>query len=307
MVWGGRALGTQLGKSLPTTENFGEAWDVSDHPHHRSMVAEGPWRGTTLRQLMEQHKQALLGPAARRFATFPWLIKFLDARDWLSVQVHPDSEKVKTLWPGEGSKTEAWYVIAVQPNSRIYAGLKPNVGPAELRRGLAEGTVGDCLHSFVPQPGDCVFLRAGTVHAVGGGVLMAEIQETSDATFRLFDWNRVDAQGKSRQLHVEEAFAAIHWDYGPVQPIRDEAGGNTPQRCNLVSCECFSLDRISGVSSLALHSLDQLQVLIVLSGLGRWETGEKVLPGQVWVLPATMPPTGIQCETPLSGLLAKLP
>ena len=141
-----------------------------------------------------------------------------------------------------------------------------------------------------------MFLRAGTVHAVGGGVLMAEIQETSDATFRLFDWNRVDAEGKSRKLHVEEAFAAIHWDYGPVQPIRIPAA--TSQQVGLVSCECFSLARVSCTQSLAIDAIGQLQVLIVLSGRGRWATGESVSAGQTWVLPASMMPAGIQCETP---------
>ena len=124
-------------------------------------------------------------------------MKFLDARDWLSVQVHPDEEAVLRLWPGEGAKTEAWFVLAADPGSRIYAGLEPGTDKAGFRAALQAGTVAKCLHHFEPRPGDCVFLPAGTVHAVGGGVLMAEIQQTSDATFRLFDWHRRDAQGKS--------------------------------------------------------------------------------------------------------------
>src|SRR5262249_19325002 len=158
----------------------------------------------------------LLG--ADRCAVFPWLVKYLDARDWLSVQVHPDDEAVRRLWPGEGGKTEAWFVLAAAPESKIYAGLLPGVDEPALRKALATGTVADCLHQFRPRPGDCLFLPAGTVHAVGGGVLLAEVQQTSDATFRLFDWNRVDAQGRPRSLHVEQALACINWRQGPVLP-----------------------------------------------------------------------------------------
>src|SRR5207248_9642633 len=168
-----------------------------------------------------------------------------DVNDWLSVQVHPDDEAVRTLWPGEGGKTEAWFILAAEPTSRIFAGLKPGIDEPGLREALRRGSVADCLHSFTPRPGDCLFLKAGTVHAVGGGVLLAEVQQTSDATFRLFDWNRVDAQGRSRALHVEQALACIDWDQGPVAPRHvpdfDREPGR-PERHALVSCPYFELD-----------------------------------------------------------------
>lgn len=302
MVWGERALGKRLGKKLPTSEAYGESWEVSDHASHRSVVAEGPWRGWTLRQLMEQHRAALLGPAVDRFETFPWLIKFLDARDWLSVQVHPDAQAVKTLWPGEGSKTEAWFVIDAQPESRIFAGLKPGIGPVQLREAVGEGRVAECLHSFAPQPGDCLFLPAGTVHAVGGGVLMAEIQETSDATFRLFDWNRVDAQGKPRKLHIDEAFASVHWDFGPVEPTRVTVGN--AKRLPLAECEIFRLEHLSAPATLGVG---RLQSLIVLEGEGRWQTGESLMPGHVWVVPASVSSIGLECDASFRALVATLP
>jgi len=303
MVWGGRALAARLGKALPTGQPYGEAWEVSDHALHRSVVAEGPWRGTTLRQLMHGQREALLGPAASRFSTFPWLIKFLDACDWLSVQVHPDKTAVKTLWPGEGSKAEAWYVIDAAPGSKIYAGLLPGVGPAQLREALAAGSAQDCLHCFTPRPGDCVFLPAGTVHAVGGGVLFAEIQETSDATFRLFDWNRVDAQGKSRTLHIEESFKAIHWERGPVQPVR---AGEEP-RASLVGCEEFALDLVRGSAPIDLSGAGRLRTLIVIDGAGHWSTGAEVSRGHAWVLPAALGECTIQPEGDFTALLATLP
>src|SRR5947209_335681 len=220
MVWGGRRLHDALRKEQPSAEPYGESWEVSDHSLHRSVVAGGPARGRSLRELMEHEREGLLGPAAGRYETFPWLVKFLDACDWLSVQVHPDDVRVRRLWPGEGGKTEAWFVLDVAPGGRIYAGLLPGVDERRLREALAAGAVADCLHAFEPRPGDCVFLPAGTVHAVGGGVLMAEVQQTSDATFRLFDWDRCDSQGKRRTLHVKEALACIDWTRGPVTPLR---------------------------------------------------------------------------------------
>src|SRR5262245_14789148 len=177
MVWGGRRLAA-LGKALPTGEPYGESWELSDHLSHQSAVAEGPHAGLTLRSLLAQAPEAVLGDGADPQAPFPWLVKFLDACDWLSVQVHPDEEKVKTLWPGEGPKTEAWFVLDALPGSRIYAGLQPGVDEKALRAAVEAGTVADCLHQFEPSPGDCLFLPAGTVHAVGGGVLLAEVQQT---------------------------------------------------------------------------------------------------------------------------------
>src|SRR5262249_55676438 len=142
MVWGGRLL-ERLGKRLPNEGPYGESWEVSDHPSAPSVVAEGPWGGTTLHTLMEEHKEELLGPAAPKHSIFPWLVKFLDARDWLSVQVHPDEHTVKKLWPGEGPKNEAWFVLETQPGSAIYAGLLPGVGRTELTTALKQGKVAD--------------------------------------------------------------------------------------------------------------------------------------------------------------------
>src|SRR5205823_1669577 len=153
-----------------------------------------------------------------------------DACDWLSVQGHPDEEAVLRLWPGEGSQTEAWFILAARPGSRVYAGLKTGVDEKQMRAALTAGTVADCLHQWEPRPGDCLFLPAGTVHAVGGGVLMAEVQQTSDATFRLFDWNRRDSAGVARKLHIEEALACIDWNGGPVEPVR--ASGYVGRICN---------------------------------------------------------------------------
>jgi mannose-6-phosphate isomerase len=316
MVWGGRQLGEMLGKSLPDSGTYGEAWEISDHPSHVSVIAKGPDKGQTLRQLMEREPAFLLGAAAERYPRFPWLVKLLDAWDWLSVQVHPDEVDVARLWPGEGSKTEAWFVLAAAPTSRVYAGLLPGVDEARLRAALREGTVGDCLHQFSPRPGDCVFLPAGTVHAVGGGVLMAEVQQTSDATFRLFDWHRRDAKGQTRQLHIEEALACINWNSGPVQPVRAEGYSDktdSPRRSirqRLVACPYFTLEYVRQSEPFTCGGTGRLQVFLVLHGRGRLWTGEGVwelVPGDTLLLPAALDALTCHPEDDLGILLSTLP
>jgi mannose-6-phosphate isomerase len=312
MVWGGRRLGEVLGKPLETNAPYGESWELSDHPLHRSVVAEGPLAGQTLRDLMAQGPESLLGSAAGPSPTFPWLVKFLDAEDWLSVQVHPGEEAVRRLWPGEGSKTEVWFVIDARSGSRIYAGLLPGVDEKRFRAALAGGGVTECLHSFEPKPGDSVFLPAGTVHAVGGGVLMAEVQQTSDATFRLFDWDRRDAHGKARALHVEEALACIDWSQGPVRPVpaRGFSGASGGQRQLLARCPYFILEYFQANEAFACGGEGTLQVVIPLKGSAVLEgaAGEKHLTaGQVWLLPAAMARRQCRPAGALGALLCTLP
>lgn len=318
MVWGGRRLNEILGKRLPTKEAYGESWEVSDHALHHSVIAVGPRPGQSLRQLMEQERTALLGPAATEYEVFPWLVKFLDARDWLSVQVHPDAHAAQQLWPNEGSKTEAWFVLAADPGSRIYAGLVPGTDEAKLRAALQTGTVAKCLHHFEPRPGECIFLPAGTVHAVGGGVLMAEVQQTSDATFRLFDWNRRDAQGKTRKLHIEEALACIDWNRGPVEPLKTSAfagapvGGSLRGRVHqaLVDCPFFRLGYVREITPFECGGEDRFEVWVILKGRGHWDLPDRAEPverGQAWLLPASMARTWCRPQPELDFLVCTLP
>jgi mannose-6-phosphate isomerase len=310
MVWGGRRLGEALAKPLPTAEPYGESWEISDHSSHRSMAVEGPPAGRTLRDLMERDAAALLGEKGDA-AVFPWLVKFLDAQDWLSVQVHPDDDSVRTLWPGEGGKTEAWFVLDAAPTARVFAGLLPGVDESRLRYALRDGAAADCLHSFRPRPGDCLFLPAGTVHAVGGGVLMAEVQQTSDATFRLFDWNRRDAQGRSRTLHIEEALASIDWNAGPVRPVHAEGYPHGPGavRQRLVSCRYFTLDYVRDTRPFALGG-DSMQVLIVAHGRGALHGSSgrcDLKTGDSLLVPADAGPLECHPDEALGLLIAALP
>jgi mannose-6-phosphate isomerase len=330
MVWGGRRLGEVLGKPLPAAGPYGESWEISDHPSHHSVVAEGPRAGQTLRDLMRREAEALVGaggvsplsntdvvarsPDRGTAVTFPWLVKLLDAWDRLSVQVHPDAEAVRRLWPGEDSKTEAWFVLEATPESRVYAGLLPGVDEPALRAAVAAGRAADCLYQLRPRPGDCLFLPAGTVHAVGGGVLMAEVQQTSDATFRLFDWNRRDAQGRSRELHVEQAMACIDWRSGPVRPVRAEGYPQEPGamargavRQRLVSCRYFLLDYLRQSEPFACGGTGRLQVLIVLHGRRTGGGRYALTAGDTLLLPAALEEGSCYPEGPLGLLVATLP
>lgn len=307
MVWGKRRLHEHLGRHLPTESTFGESWELSDHPSLESPIRPGPWAeelvGKSLRNLMSESPEAILGEKPQiksstvqqpvgHSGRFPLLVKWLDAADWLSVQVHPDPVAVQTLLPGEGSKTEAWLILHADPESRVWAGLKPGVGEKEMRSAIAAGTSADCLHSFTPKAGQFLFLPAGTVHAVGGGVLMAEIQQTSDATFRLFDWNRVDAQGQSRKLHIEESIASIHWDKGPREPISIPGFGHASDslELELVECPFFKLNYRRDSQPYSLGGKGVPNVVMVVGGsatasyLGREEV---INLGDTFLLPAT--------------------
>ena len=212
-LWGGRRLSGLLSAPLPGDGPIGEAWVLSDRDDDQSKVANGPLKGQTLGLLMEQYRKQIMGDLAPRFLRFPLLLKFLDAQQMLSVQVHPSDAHPELLPPGEMSKTEAWVVVEAENGSRIYAGLKPGTTKGELRHSLTDGTIADHLAGIVPRPGDAVFIPAGTVHTLGDGVVVFEVQQNSDVTFRLYDWEHIDAKtGQLRPLQVDQAFACIDFD-----------------------------------------------------------------------------------------------
>jgi mannose-6-phosphate isomerase len=300
MVWGGRALGEWYGKALPDPGRYGESWVVSAHPHHVSRVAEGPHRGRMLTDLAAAHPAALYGAHVPADGTFPLLFKLLDCHERLSIQVHPDDERARRLTGGREhfGKTEAWVVLAVAPGGTIHAGLKPGTSRSDLERHLAAGTLESCLHAFTPKPGDCIFLPAGTVHAVGGGVVMAEIQQSSDATFRLYDWNRPGPDGRLRELHVAESMASIDWTAGPVEPVIGVPLSGLPEGVTgdrLVQCAPFLLDRYRATGPFALPGADTLSIWLVVAGAaelvsadGRY--GRTFRQGETVLVPASAGP-----------------
>ncbi|MEX0728271.1 MAG: type I phosphomannose isomerase catalytic subunit [Planctomycetaceae bacterium] len=267
-VWGGRKL-AELHKTLPDDGRYGESWEISGHPLHISRVAEGEFAGRTINELWTDKSAEISGQRSPSAARFPLLFKYLEANELLSVQVHPTDALARELIGDESGKTEAWVILEAEPDSRVYAGLQSGVTRDDLTRHLDAGTVAKCLHSFHPQPGDCVFLAAGAVHAVGGGVLFAEVQQTSDATFRLFDWNRLGTDGKPRQLHQEAALQSIDWSRGPVDPVRGEPlAGDAPgnRATKLVACDYFAMTTHTVRQQLIVPPSESFQVWMVLNG-----------------------------------------
>lgn len=261
-LWGGRRLATVLGKPIGD-ETAAESWELVDHGDDQSVVAGGPFEGWTLRRLVEEKNEELFGRHAPQ-KQFPLLFKYLGAELTLSVQVHPNDAQGAQLDPPDLGKTEAWVVLAADPGSKIYAGLKPGVDREALRAAIGAGRSDQCLHAFEPQPGDCVFIRAGTVHALGEGIVIAEIQQASNTTFRLFDWNRVDKDGQPRPLHIEQSLAVSDYERGPVQPQTPRAVADGVER--LVECDKFVLDRVTLGSPRAVADDDCFKLLSVISG-----------------------------------------
>ena len=268
-IWGGRRLERSLGKRLPPGDDWAESWEICDRGADQSVVEFGPLAGSTLGDLMGRHGRELLGrhhPQTR----FPLLLKFLDAARTLSVQVHPDDARAARLTPPDLGKTEAWVVLEAEPGSLIYAGLKPGVDRNTLATAIREGRCEDCLHVVRASPGDCIFLSAGTVHAIGAGLLVAEIQQSSDVTYRLYDWNRPGPDGRPRPLHVEQGLDAIDFSRGQVEPQQPRPT-QRPEVERLVQCEQFTLDRWHFNSPLAAGGDGRCHIVAVLAGALRIE------------------------------------
>ena len=291
-LWGGRRLAHLLSAPMPGDGPIGEAWLLSDRNDHPSRVANGPLKGQTIGQLLKQSPEQLLGKLAGRFRRFPLLLKFLDARDTLSVQVHPSDRQTKYIPAGESGKTEAWVVLETGTESRIYAGLKPGTTKDNLRQALANGAVADHLASFRPKLGDGIFIPAGTVHSLGD-VVVFEVQENSDVTFRLYDWDHVDAKtGQPRALQVDQAMACIDFAQGarvPVMPVVEES--EPVLREQLFRCEHFGLWRLRGKSPFTVGVEETPRVLVCLAGDGQLERDGFNYPvgkGDVILLPAVL-------------------
>src|ERR1017187_5479795 len=291
-LWGGRRLANLLTAPLPSGP-VGEAWILSDRDDYASRVAEGPLKGQTIGQLLKQFPEQILGKLAHRFRRFPLLLKFLDVHEMLSVQVHPTKANLNLLPAGETAKTEAWVVLEAGGQSRLYAGLKPNTTEADLRRALTNGTGAARLSCLTPKPGEAVFLPAGTVHSLGGDLVVFEIQQNSDVTFRLYDWGHVDAKtGKTRALQVNKALACVDFAEGPVGRVTPLVETTTPvERERLFNCEHFVLWRLRGQSSFTVGAVGVPRILVCVEGAGQVEHGGAtyaVGKGDVFVLPAAI-------------------
>lgn len=274
-IWGGRRLGTELDKPIGEGPTFAESWEIVDHGNDQSVIANGDLAGMKLGDLVRSNPTQLLGEkialdiADKSRPTnlqnrFPLLFKFLDANQNLSVQVHPDDEMGATMPEPDLGKTEAWIVMGAAEGSKVYAGLKEGVDETEFRRSIEENRSEEVLHSFEPSVGDCIFIPAGTVHALGEGLLIAEIQQCSNTTFRLYDWGRVDANGVGRELHIDSGIAATDFSFGPVAkvtPVEIDSDNEL-----VVECDKFRVVRTRLRTSQNFSTAGSFKIIVVICG-----------------------------------------
>lgn len=291
-LWGGRHLADLLTAPLPGDGPIGEAWVLSDRDDYSSRVADGSLQGLSIAQLLDQFPERVMGKLAGRYRHFPLLLKFLDVREMLSVQVHPTAPAT--------AKTEAWVV------------LKPGTTAEVLRHALKEGTVADRLACFHPNPGDAVFNPAGMVHSLGGGGVVFEVQQNSDTTFRLFDWNHVDPKtGQPRALQVDQALACINFGQcagGLVAPVLETL--SPVRRERLFHCDHFCLSRVRGESPFTVGAAGGPRVLVCIDGKGQlnhagatYEIGK----GDVLLLPAVLGVCTFHPDEPVNVLEIEIP
>ncbi len=275
-VWGDRRLETELGKQLPPNKRIGESWEIVDRPEAQSVVRDGSPRRKTLHELWTQHRQEIFGdvPDAPRF---PLLLKLLDANERLSLQVHP-TEKVAAKLGGE-PKTEFWYVAAAQPDAELLLGFEEAMTRGQFEEALRSGTVAQYVHRIRVKTGDAMFLPAGRLHAVGAGNLLVEIQQNSDTTYRVFDWNRA-GNAKPRQLHVDQALQCI--DFNDVRPQLLQTEAEVLLRHDLFEIQKWNLD-----SRREIAPRGQFAIACCLGGSLRCADVDFV-PGECFLIPAQL-------------------
>lgn len=241
-------------RQLPDEQPYGESWEMSDREDEQSIVDHGPFAGKTLHDLWINHRDEIFGPGLTG-ERFPLLIKILDARDDLSIQVHPPVEMAEEL--GGDAKTEMWYIADCDPGAKLYVGFKDGVTKEDFAASLQDGSVADKVHAIEPEKDQSIFIPSGRLHAIGAGFLIYEIQQNSDTTYRVFDWNRLGLDGNPRDLHVEQSMKSI--DFDDHEPGMDIPDGETIANCNY-----FIIDQLEGKTSI--DSGDHFSILTVVRG-----------------------------------------
>jgi mannose-6-phosphate isomerase len=316
-IWGGRNLETRLGRTLPPGI-VAESWEISGHPSSSTKVDSGPLAGQTLLELLDLLRADLVGHNSQAMlerGKFPLLVKLLDANKPLSVQVHPDDDYANIYENGELGKTEMWYVLYAEPGAYLIYGLKAGVTRASFRQALEAGRLESCLHRLPVRAGDTIFIPAGSVHAIMDGLLVAEIQQNSDTTYRVYDWNRPGADGNPRPLHVDKALDVINFDQiepGPVTPqlLADSEG---LRRELITTCPYFNVEKVSfeqGASLKAETDGSSFEIWGVISGRGQvaWNGNPVELEAvRFSLLPAALGVFAIEALTPTTMLRVYVP
>jgi mannose-6-phosphate isomerase len=292
-MWGGRRLESEFHKKLPPQKRIGESWEIVDRPEAQSVAANGPLCGKTLHDLWTQHRDEIFGevPNAPRF---PLLIKILDADEKLSLQVHPPEEVAAKL--GGEPKSEFWYVATAEPGAELFLGFREPITRGQFESALRAGTPADYIHKISVKPSDAAFLPAGRLHAVGAGNLLIEIQQNSDTTYRVFDWNRTDpTTGKQRELHIEQALQCI--DFEDLQPALIESKGESLVRHSVFEIRRWNLDEPREAAPLG-----QFAIVCCLTGKLKCATTD-FLPGEVFLVPAHLDNRQLKPLAPDTSLL----
>lgn len=309
-LWGGRRLAHLLSKPLPKDEPVGEAWLLSDRKDHASKVVDGPLKGKTITELMQKCPVELMGENNAHFKRFPLLLKFLDCHEVLSVQVHPSDDQTAYIPEGDTGKTEAWVVLETADDSIIYSGLKKGTTKKDLMEAIKTNSVSKKLHRFIPKIDDAVFIHSGTVHTLGGAVVF-EVQENSDVTFRLYDWDRKDPKtGKPRELQVEKAMACIDYnqvEIGPIIPVKSTEVKNAEL---LFDNEHFKLWRIESDAQVDVGFKDEAVILVCIHGNGIMNFDKMdytISKGEVMLLPATVGQLELRPNSEITVLQIAIP
>ena len=307
-IWGGRRLAEMYGRDLPPDVPIGESWEISDRPDDESVIANGAFAGRTIRWLMQHHGRELIGDAVSAAdGRFPLLCKILDARDRLSLQVLPPAAKAASL--GGEPKTEMWYIADADPGAELFVGLRRGITRGEFEAKVRSGAVAECFHRIPVRTGDTMFLPSGRVHAIGAGLVIFEIQQNSDTTYRVFDWNRTGLDGRPRELHLEQSLASI--DFDDFEPaLVDAKWVESRAMRSLVEHDLFSVIelRSTGPHPLGVHFHDgqRLRVVAVVSGEVELAGASEYLTltaGQFGLLPAALTDASLTAGSGTRALL----
>lgn len=294
-IWGGRSLESVYARTLPVEDvPFGEAWEIVDREDAQSMVCGGEFSGMTLHDLWKWHRGEVFGEGLPLSERFPLLIKILDSADDLSIQVHPPASIAEKL--GGEPKTEMWFIADAKPGSKLYVGLRKGATRGSFEGSIADGRVAEQVHAIRPVKGDSIFIESGRLHAIGAGFLIHEIQQNSDTTYRVFDWNRTDSNGKPRDLHVAESVACI--DFNDIEPEMDTPDGDT-----LAECAYFktTLHQLAQGEKITNPLPDRFSLITVVEGCLEYahHTGQTLLlPRGAEGLAATVPTKLLQITIP---------
>jgi len=261
-VWGGRGLESFLGRKLPAGSPIGESWELVDRPEAQSVAENGLWAGRSLHALMSSHAAEIMGPHWPKDRPFPLLVKWLDCRERLSLQVHPPAAIAAGL--GGEPKTENWYIARAEPGAAVLAGLKPGVNAAAFRAALQDNSAESLVHRLPTQAGDSLLIHSGVMHAIDGGNIILEIQQNSDTTYRVYDWGRVGLDGKPRAMHIEQSLASLAANTAPPPRLVRHNEKITV----LAECREFRITRhrLAAGQSLTFQSGEQARIFSVTGG-----------------------------------------